>query len=243
MTFLGVYERAVLSFLLWLTILAPRLLCSEFNVAYVTEHSLNICRCVRELPHCSEPDASECSCENHRPLPPRLAVWYSSPLHVALLLHNADVKHLSLVRCCCGLTPVPSGGISAMAADISTDMASGGNAAAAATTTAKMAPPPDHFVVQRLETLTVWPPADQPGSHHQVLLLGQELGAAHNEEPRIAVINTSILAGAPAPALKAYTVCTGLDAEGGLPFPNLPMLPRLRELVPDSSSIFVTFLY
>ncbi|KAL2083714.1 hypothetical protein ACEWY4_021487 [Coilia grayii] len=241
MTLLGVCERAILSFLLWLTI-APGLLRSEFYVAYVTDHSLNTCLCARELPHCSEPDASECSCKNH-PLSwlqradgtsllqrPRLTVWYSSPAHVALLLHNAEVLHLSLVRCC-ALAAVPSGGVS-VASAILAGIATGGT-----TTTTKLASP-EHFVVQRLERLTVGPPTCQSGSH-QDLLLGREMGAAHHEEARIAVINTSVLVGAP--TLKAYTVCTGLDADGVLPFPNLPMLPR--EGLPDTSSIFVTFLY
>ncbi|XP_031435358.1 uncharacterized protein si:ch73-52p7.1 [Clupea harengus] len=235
MSLLSVCEQAVLSCLLWLTI-APGLLHGEFHVARVTDHSLCICLCVRELPHCSEPDSSECSCKDH-PLSwlqraegtslvqrRRFTVWYSSPPHVALLLHNAEVRHLSLVRC--WALAVAPGCVAASA------LSAGATAA-----TAKLASP-EHFVVQRLERLTMWPPVGRSGSN-QDLFLGREMGAPHHEEARIAVINTSVLAGDL--KLRAYTVSTGLDGNGLLPFPNLHTLPR--EGLPDSSSIFVTFLY
>ncbi|XP_041922521.1 uncharacterized protein si:ch73-52p7.1 [Alosa sapidissima] len=225
MTLLGVCKRAVLSCLFWLTV-APGPLRGDFHVAHVTDHGLRTCVCERELPPCSPlHGVAECVCKD-LPLSwlqraegkglvqrRRLSVWYSSPPNVALYLDNAEVRHLSLVRC------------SATAAVPSSVAASTVSAGAS----------PEHFVVQRLEQLTVW--LCRLGSS-QEMYLGREMGAAHHEEARIAVINTAALAGEL--RLKAYTVRTGLDANGLLPFPNLHTLPR--EL-PDSSSIFVTFLY
>lgn len=222
MTLLGVCEHTVLSCLLWFTMaLGP--VCGEFHVAYVTDHSLHTCECERELPRCSQPDASTCICKEHslqrsegNSLQRRsLTVWYSSPPNVALLLHNAEVRHLSLGRC--SASAVALGSVSF---------------------TAGARPSPENFVVQRLEQLTVWrsPPPCQSGEE---MYLGREAGAAHHEEARIAVINTAALAGEL--SLKAYTVRTGLDADGLLPFPDLQKLPR--EGLPDSSNIFVTFLY
>ncbi|XP_062375419.1 uncharacterized protein si:ch73-52p7.1 [Sardina pilchardus] len=235
MTLLGGCKRAVLSCLFWLTV-APGPLRGDFEVAYVTDHGLRTCFCERELPHCSSlHGVAECDCKDH-PLSwlqraegkglvqrRRLSVWYSSPPHVALYLNNAEVRHLSLVRCC----PMAASTVS-----VGAGSGAGGAGGAAAKLTS-----PEHFVVQRLEQLTVWPPTCRPGAS-QEMYLGMEMGAAHNEEARIAVINTAALAGEL--RLKAYTVRTGLDANGLLPFPNLHTLPR--EL-PDNSSIFVTFLY
>lgn len=220
MTLQGMCERMVLSCLLWLT-MAHGLVRSEFHVAYVTDHSLRTCECERQLPNCSDPDASECICkdlslqraEGNSLQRRSLTVWYSSPPNVALLLHNAEVRHLSLGWC--STLAVASSGISA-----------------------GLKPSPENFVVQRLEQLTVCQPPCQP-NFSQEMYLGREMGAAHHEEARIAVINTAALAGEL--NLKAYTVRTGLDANGHLPFPDLQKLPR--EGLPDSSNIFVTFLY
>lgn len=219
----GVCERTVLSCLIWFTMaLGP--LRGEFHVAYVTDHSLRTCECERELPHCSKPDASECICkdlslqraEGNSLQRRSLTVWYSSPPNVALLLHNAEVRHLSLGRC--HTSAVASSGVSVSAG---------------------VKPSPENFVVQRLEQLTVWRPLPWRPGFSQEMYLGREMGAAHHEEARIAVINTAALAGEL--SLKAYTVRTGLDANGLLPFPDLQKLPR--EGLPDSSNIFVTFLY
>lgn len=221
MTLQGMCERTVLSCLLWFT-MAQGLVRGEFHVAYVTNHSLRTCECERELPHCSKPDASECICKDLRAegssLQRRsLTVWYSSPPDVAILLHNAEVRHLSLGRCC--TSAVASSGVSIGSAGLKSS--------------------PENFVVQRLEQLTVWRPSPCRTGLRQEMYLGREMGAAHHEEARIAVINTAALAGEL--SLKAYTVRTGLDANGLLPFPDLQELPR--EGLPDSSNIFVTFLY
>lgn len=243
---LSTYEHLVISCLLWLSV-APRPLRSEFHLAYVSDQNLYMCLCEREQPHCSEPDASTCDCKDY-PLSQlqrsegsdlvhhkRITIWYSSPTHVALLLHNAEVRHLTLIKC---NTPVVSPG----GAVVNTDTASSSVGAAGVITTATgiKLPSLDQFVVKRLENLTVWPSACPPGPI-QDLLLGKEMGAGHNEQTRIAIFDTAALAGVGKPCLRAYTVLTKLDADGLLPFPNLHVLPNTG--LPDFSNIFVTFLY
>ncbi|XP_065105735.1 uncharacterized protein [Paramisgurnus dabryanus] len=97
---------AVLYCILWFT--TPVFLRSEFKVAYVTEHSVYMCTCVQDLAFCEEMNSSECNnCRDHSsvlqsPSPvqkKRLTVWYTSPLEVALLLNNSEVRHLTLVQC------------------------------------------------------------------------------------------------------------------------------------------------
>lgn len=100
---------AVLNCLLWLA--APAVLRSEFKVAYVTERNVYMCVCAQDLSLCEKMNSSECSnCKDQSsvlqraesPSPvqkKRLTVLYTSPLNVALLLNNSDVRHLSLVQC------------------------------------------------------------------------------------------------------------------------------------------------
>ncbi|XP_051506880.1 uncharacterized protein LOC127413635 [Myxocyprinus asiaticus] len=100
---------AVLYCILWLTV--PVLLRSEFKVAYVTERSVYMCTCAQDLSFCEKMNSNECNnCKNQSlvlqeaesPSPVQkkhLTVWYTSPLNVALLLNNSEVRHLSLVQC------------------------------------------------------------------------------------------------------------------------------------------------
>lgn len=100
---------AVFHCIMWFTV--PVLLRSEFKVAYVTERSIYTCTCAQELAFCEKMNSSECSnCNDQtsvlqrgeRPIPvqkKRLTVWYTSPLNVALLLNNSEIRHLSLVQC------------------------------------------------------------------------------------------------------------------------------------------------
>ncbi|KAJ8372548.1 hypothetical protein AAFF_G00281530 [Aldrovandia affinis] len=194
----------------------PALLCRDFSLAYVTEHSLYMCTCVQGLAACGVINSSQCSCKDHpfsvlqRPGGSSmvhakcLTVWYTSPLNVALLLNNSEVRHLSLVRCS------PPGGKAASH---------------------------DSFSVQRLERLSVSYPAWRAGQSHDVVL-GRDMGVPYHEEARVAIIHTSILMGKA--TLKAYTVQTKADANGVLPFPNV----RMSQIgLPEASVMFVTFLY
>ncbi|KAL0177208.1 hypothetical protein M9458_026102 [Cirrhinus mrigala] len=100
---------AVLYCILWLA--APAFLRSEFKVAYVTERNVFMCTCAQDLAFCEKMNSSEYSnCKDqssvlHRAESPspvqkkRLTVSYTSPLNVALLLNNSEVRHLSLIQC------------------------------------------------------------------------------------------------------------------------------------------------
>lgn len=100
---------AVFYCLLWFAV--PVFLRPEFKVAYVTERSVHMCTCAHELPFCEKMNSSECNnCKDQTfvlqkaetPSPvqkKRLTVWYTSPLNVALLLNNSEIRHLSLVQC------------------------------------------------------------------------------------------------------------------------------------------------
>uniref|UniRef100_A0A3B4EIN1 Si:ch73-52p7.1 n=2 Tax=Pygocentrus nattereri TaxID=42514 RepID=A0A3B4EIN1_PYGNA len=131
----------------------------------------------------------------------RLTVWYTSPLNVARLLNNSEVRHLVLVKC---------------------------------DPTEEELPPLDHFVVRRLERLSVSYPFLRPGQIHDVVL-GREVGAPYHEEARIAVIHTAVLAGKA--ELKAYTVKTEVDSKGMMSFPNVFMS---HEGLPEMTRMFVT---
>ncbi|XP_043089296.1 uncharacterized protein si:ch73-52p7.1 [Puntigrus tetrazona] len=100
---------AVLCCILWLA--APAFLHSECKVAYVTEHSVYMCSCAQDLAFCEKMNSSEFSscrdessvllkAESPSPVHKKhLTVYYSSPLNVALLLNNSEVRHLTLVQC------------------------------------------------------------------------------------------------------------------------------------------------
>lgn len=98
---------AVLYCILWLA--APAILRSEFKVAFVTERNVYMCTCAQDLSSCEKMNSSECNnCKDQSSVlqraespvqKKRLTVWYTSPLNVALLLNNSEVRHLSLVQC------------------------------------------------------------------------------------------------------------------------------------------------
>ncbi|XP_077080135.1 uncharacterized protein LOC143732695 isoform X2 [Siphateles boraxobius] len=79
--------------------------------AYVTERNVYMCTCAQDLGFCEKMNSSECNnckdqssvlqrAENPSPVQKKhLTVWYTSPLNVALLLNNSEVRHLSLVQC------------------------------------------------------------------------------------------------------------------------------------------------
>ncbi|KAL7890419.1 hypothetical protein AOLI_G00026770 [Acnodon oligacanthus] len=199
-----------------LCLVMPTLLRGEITLACVREHSLFICACTQDLVACSVINSSECDCVDHPLSTPqqaegpgtvqykRLTVWYTSPLNVARLLNNSEVRHLVLVKC------DPTG---------------------------EELPPLDHFVVRRLERLSVSYPFLRPGQIHDVVL-GREMGAPYHEEARIAVIHTAVLAGKA--GLKAYTVKTEVDSKGMMSFPNVFMS---HEGLPEMARMFVTFVY
>ncbi|KAI2657447.1 si:ch73- precursor [Labeo rohita] len=98
---------AVLYCVLWLA--APAFLRSEFKVAYVTERNVFMCT---DQALCEKMNSSEFSnCKDHssflrkaesqsQPVQKkRLTVLYTSPLNVALLLNNSEVRHLTLIQC------------------------------------------------------------------------------------------------------------------------------------------------
>uniref|UniRef100_UPI003AAA2EB4 uncharacterized protein n=1 Tax=Centroberyx gerrardi TaxID=166262 RepID=UPI003AAA2EB4 len=108
---------------------------SELRLAYVTQHSLYYCTCVRDPHPCSLLSPADCSCKDlplstlHHPQPHsspplhlhasshasspvfrarRLTVWYTSPSNAAHLLNNSEVRHLTLIRCGPGGSRAPS---------------------------------------------------------------------------------------------------------------------------------------
>ncbi|KAI5108554.1 uncharacterized protein si:ch73-52p7.1 [Silurus meridionalis] len=94
-----------------LCLVMPAILSAEFTLASVSEHHIIICTCMQDLVACSMINSSECVCHNH-PLSmlervgshsavtyKRLTVWYTSPLNVARLLNNSEIRHLSLAKC------------------------------------------------------------------------------------------------------------------------------------------------
>ncbi|XP_030628195.1 uncharacterized protein LOC115810406 [Chanos chanos] len=206
----------ILSCLVWLTL--PAFPWSEFKLAYVTDHSLIKCTCVKDLAACVI-DSSECNCKNQSFSAlwlasssslvhvKRLTVWYTSPLNVALLLNHSEIRHLSLVRC---------------------------NSSEGKPTSTSFT---DYFAVQQLERLTVSFPLWRSGQT-QDIVLGRDMGALYHEEARLAIIQTSVLLGET--NLKAYTVHTIVDSSGLPAFPNLF---TFQDGLPETSSIFVTFLY
>lgn len=94
-----------------LSLVMPAILSAEFTLASVSEHHIIICTCMQDLVACSIINSSECVCHNH-PFPvlehngsprtvmyKRLTVWYTSPLNVARLLNNSEIRHLALAKC------------------------------------------------------------------------------------------------------------------------------------------------
>ncbi|XDV50907.1 hypothetical protein PO909_019893 [Leuciscus waleckii] len=204
---------AVLFCILWLA--SPAVLRSEFKVAYVTELNVYMCTCAQDPGFCEKMNSSEFNnckdqssvlqrAENPSPVQKKhLTVLYTSPLNVALLLNNSEVRHLTLVQC----KPADDQPI-----------------------------PVEYFTVQRLETLTVQYPLWRPGQSHDVVI-GKDRDAPNQEEPRIAVIHTSVLTGKS--ELKSYTVQTKVDRRGMMFFPEILM----SRVALSEMRIFVTFLY
>ncbi|MCI4376732.1 uncharacterized protein si:ch73-52p7.1 [Pangasianodon hypophthalmus] len=94
-----------------LSLVMPAILSAEFTLASVSEHHIIICTCMQDLVACSIINSSECVCHNH-PFSmlehddspstvtyKRLTVWYTSPLNVARLLNNSEVRYLALAKC------------------------------------------------------------------------------------------------------------------------------------------------
>nr|XP_020452461.1 uncharacterized protein LOC109958275 [Monopterus albus] len=248
---------------------------SDLRLAYVTHNSFYYYSCNQDPQPCSISALTDCRCKNiplsmlHRPQSHsspvfwmrHLIVWFTSPLNVAHLLNNSEVRHLTLIRCGPGDSNEPPSS--------SLDR---------------------YFAVQHLERLTVvnisqklvhhCPDAnrakntdsdsepDRDNSAHQDtnrynrdrhtnldleadmkqdslglsspqiqdIFLDRELGAAYHEQARLGIIHDSVLDwGA---VVKAYTVQTHIDSDGLLPFPDLH-LPKL----PETSVIYVSFVY
>ncbi|KAF3708071.1 hypothetical protein EXN66_Car001244 [Channa argus] len=240
---------------------------SDLRLAYVTHNSFFYYSCSQDPQPCIISSLSDCRCKDiqlstlHRPQSHsspvfrmrRLTVWFTSPLNMALLLNNSEVRHLTLVHC------DPEGSRGSPSSSLE-----------------------GHFAVQHLERLTVlnlhhrpihrcsdanrakntesnmdsegnngdqlesnrydrardtnWEPFGLPASQIQDIFLGRELGAAYHEQARLGIIHSSVLEwGA---VVKAYTVQTHIDSDGELPFPDL----HLQKL-PEASVIYVSFVY
>lgn len=94
-----------------LSLVMPAILRAEFTLASVHEHHIIICTCMQDLVACSMINSSECVCHNHpfsmlehNTSPStvtykRLTVWYTSPLNVARLLNNSEIRYLALAKC------------------------------------------------------------------------------------------------------------------------------------------------
>ncbi|TRY65236.1 hypothetical protein DNTS_014049 [Danionella cerebrum] len=82
------WSQMAFSVLFWMLSLASTaLLRSEFKGAYVTDRYVFMCT---DLPFCEHPNATDHgNCRDQ----------YTSPLNVALLLNNSEIRHLSLVQC------------------------------------------------------------------------------------------------------------------------------------------------
>ncbi|XP_026165966.1 uncharacterized protein LOC113132218 [Mastacembelus armatus] len=248
---------------------------SDLRLAYVTHNSFSYYSCSQDPQPCSVSSLTDCRCKDiqlstlHRPQSHsspvfrmrRLTVWFTSPLNVARLLNNSQVRHLTLIHCGAG----GSKGTPSSALD-------------------------GHFAVQHLERLTVVnlphrPPHYCPdankakntdsnidpdrdnGAHLdtnrysrdrdtnldlivdmkrdslvlsspqiQDIFLGREMGAAYHEQARLGIIHSSVLEWGS--VVKAYTVQTHIDSDGVLPFPDL----HLSKL-PETSVIYVSFVY
>ncbi|KAK2824481.1 hypothetical protein Q5P01_021656 [Channa striata] len=247
-------------FLYFLLCMSVALQRSDLRLAYVTHNSFFYYSCSQDPQPCVISSLSDCRCKDiqlsmlHRPQSHsspvfrmrRLTVWFTSPLNMALLLNNSEVRHLTLIHC----DPDGSRGTPSSSLE-------------------------GHFAVQHLERLTVVnlqqkpvhhcsdangaktadsnmdsdgdngahldanrynrnrdtnvEPLALPAPQIQDIFLGRELGAAYHEQARLGIIHSSVLEwGA---VVKAYTVQTHIDRDGVLPFPDLH-LPKLPEASP-----------
>uniref|UniRef100_A0A7N8XWS9 Uncharacterized protein n=1 Tax=Mastacembelus armatus TaxID=205130 RepID=A0A7N8XWS9_9TELE len=86
---------------------------SDLRLAYVTHNSFSYYSCSQDPQPCSVSSLTDCRCKDiqlstlHRPQSHsspvfrmrRLTVWFTSPLNVARLLNNSQVRHLTLIHC------------------------------------------------------------------------------------------------------------------------------------------------
>ncbi|KAI4902738.1 hypothetical protein NFI96_014059 [Prochilodus magdalenae] len=195
----------------------PTLLHGEFTLAFVREHSLLICMCTQDLVACSVINSSECNCVDRPLSEPQEQVHGTSMVQYKRL----TVWYTSPLNVARFLNNSEVRHLVLVKCD---------------TTEAEL-PPVDHFVVRRLERLSISYPLWRPGQI-QDMVLGRDMGALYHEEARIAIIHTAVLVGKTGP--KAYTVKTEVDSRGMMSFPNLLMS---GEGLPEMATMFVTFVY
>lgn len=248
---------------------------SDLRLAYVTHNSFVYYSC-NQVPHpCSVSSLTDCRCKDiqlstlHRPQSHsspvfrmrRLTVWFTSPLNMALLLNNSEVRHLTLVHCGAeGPRGSSSSSLEGYFAVQHLERLTVVNlhqrpvhycpdANRAKNTDSNMDPDRDNGAYldtnrynrdrdTNLDLITDMKRDSLDSSSPQIqdIFLGRELGAAYHEQARLGIIHSSVLEwGA---VVKAYTVQTHIDSDGVLPFPDLH-LPKL----PETSVIYVSFVY
>lgn len=243
---------------------------SDLRLAYVTHNSFFYYSCSQDPQPCSVLSLTDCRCKDiqlstlHRPQSHsspvfrmrRLTVWFTSPLNLALLLNNSEVRHLTLIHCGAGGPPTSflEGYFAVQHLERLTmvnlqqrPVNHCPDVNRAKNTDSNMDPARDNgayldtYRPNRDTNLDLFAhmKRDSFGSTSpqiQDIYLGRELGAAYHEQARLGIIHSSVLEwGA---VVKAYTVQTHIDSDGELPFPDLH-LPKL----PATSVIYVSFVY
>ncbi|XP_028982824.1 uncharacterized protein si:ch73-52p7.1 [Betta splendens] len=238
---------------------------SDLRLAYVTRDSFFYYSCGRDPPPCSVSSLGDCRCRDvqlaalRRPQSHsspvfrmrRLTVWFTSPLNLALLLNNSEVRHLTLIHC--GAGGAPSSFLEGYFAVqhlerltvVNLQQRPGNrwpDVHKAKSTDSNMDNAHlDSYRRNRDTNLDLFAGtrSDSAGSTSpqvQDIYLGRELGAAYHEQARLGIIHSSVLEwGA---VVKAYTVQTHIDSDGELPFPDLHLLK-----LPATSVIYVSFVY
>ncbi|XP_024153264.1 uncharacterized protein si:ch73-52p7.1 [Oryzias melastigma] len=251
-----------LSVLLCVCVILQR---SHLHLVYVTHSSFFLYSCSQDPPPCSTSSLTDCWCKEvqlfslHRPPYPaldlqmrHLTVWFTSPSNAARLLNNSKVKHLTLIHC--GAEGSKGTTLLSVEAHFVVQhlerltVVNPSERPFGVTNRAKStnSDPERAYGLDKnrfhLDTnmdLIEDTMADSLAASSvqiQDIFLGRELGAAHHEQARLGIINSSVLDwGAMA---KAYTVKTQIDSDGALPFPDLH-LPKL----PETSEIYVSFVY
>uniref|UniRef100_A0A3Q1I479 Uncharacterized protein n=1 Tax=Anabas testudineus TaxID=64144 RepID=A0A3Q1I479_ANATE len=74
---------------------------SDLRLAYVTHNNFFYYSCSQVPQPCSVASLTDCRCILLSPVfrMRRLTVWFTSPLRMAPLLNNSEVRHLTLVHC------------------------------------------------------------------------------------------------------------------------------------------------
>ncbi|KAM8851840.1 uncharacterized protein ACB058_010947 [Synchiropus picturatus] len=229
---------------------------SDMRLTYVTHNSFFYYSCSQEPPPCSISSLTECRCKDitlsmlQRPQSHsspvfrmrRLTVWYTSPLNTARLLNNSEVRHLTLVHCGPPRDSYRSAvleghfavqhleRLSVLHLQLESKMnRDSDNRAHLDSNT--------YLEVNEGASRHSGDPAEASSSPQiQDIYLGRELGAEHQEQARLGIIDSSVLECAA--SMKVYTVQTHIDSDGVLPFPDLK-LPKL----PQTSVIYVSFVY